>query len=216
VRAATVLGLDGIHDLGGMQGFGPVVIEPDEPVFHEPWERQGAGLVFGAFVSGHISGGRYRHAVERMDPTWYLASPYYEHMLTGITTVLVERGVITQAQLDAALGAPYPLAQRDLTPPITDPGPSVEEARWAVGDRVRVRDVHPSGHCRAPRYVRGRPGTIVRVDGAFPLLDVEAHSDVGRIEPTYSVRFEAVDLWGTAGDPVHVDLWESHLEALDG
>jgi nitrile hydratase subunit beta len=208
--------VDGIHDLGGMHGFGPVEIEPDEPFFHEPWERRGAGLVFASFASGHISGGRYRHAVERMDPAWYLASPYYERMVTGVTTVLAEVGAIERAQLDDALGAPFPLARPDATPRLTDPGPSVETPRWAVGDAVRVRDLHPSGHTRCPRYVRGRRGTVVRIDGVAPNLDVEAHCDTGRLEPTYSVRFEAQELWGAAGDPVHVDLWESHLEDDDG
>lgn len=208
--------MDGIHDLGGMQGFGPVEIEPDEPWFHAPWERRAAGIVFAAFSTGHVSGGRYRHAIERMDPSWYLASPYYEHMLTGITTVLCEKGVISQADLDDALGEAFPLSRPDRVPQAADASPSIDVHRWQVGDRVRVRDIHPVGHTRCPRYVRARSGTIVRLDGVFSLLDVEAHSATGRSEPTYSVRFEADELWGTPSDPVHVDLWESHLEDHHG
>jgi nitrile hydratase beta subunit len=209
--------MDGIHDLGGMHGFGPVAIEPDEPFFHEPWERRAAGLVFATFMSGRLTGGRYRHAVERMDPAWYLASPYYEHMMTGITTALVEGGAVTQAQLDESLGAPFPLSRPDRTPPITDPGASIDRHRWSVGDAVRVRTVQPTGHTRCPRYVRGKRGTVVRLDGVFTVLDVEAHATAGAPrEPTYSVRFEALELWGRPGDPVHVDLWERHLEDPGG
>jgi nitrile hydratase len=208
--------MDGIHDLGGMHGFGPVVVEPDEPFFHEPWERRAAGLSFASFASGRMTGGRYRHAIERMDPAWYLAAPYYERMLTGVATVLVETGVIEQPRLDEVLGAPFALARPDTTPRIADAGPSITTHRWTVGDLVRVRDEHPAGHTRCPRYVRGKRGRVVRCDDVFPLLDVEAHADRGRSEPTYSVRFEADELWSEAGDPVHVDLWESHLEDADG
>lgn len=208
--------MDGIHDLGGMHGFGPVVVEQDEPYFHQSWERRAAGISLACFASGRMTGGRYRHAVERMHPAWYLDAAYYERMVTGVVTVLVEGGAITQSQLDGALGALFPLSSPDTTPRVPDAGRSALEHKWIVGDRVRVRDVHPIGHTRCPRYVRGKQGTIVRLDGVFPLLDVEAHADKGRREPTYSVRFEADELWGELGDPVHVDLWESHLEDGDG
>ena len=85
-----------------------------------------------------------------------------------------------------------------------------------MGDEVRVRDFHPLGHTRAPLYVRGNPGVVVRLDGVFSLPDVQVHCDQQRREPTYSVRFEASELWGAPGDPVHVDLWESYLEAARG
>jgi nitrile hydratase len=205
--------MDGIHDLGGKQGYGPVVVEPDEPVFHEAWERRAARVVFGSFMLGRFGGGEYRHAIERMEPAWYLTSPYYEHMLTGVATCLVEKGVIDRAALDAQLGAPFDLATPAAAPRLDDPGDSALEPAFAVGDVVRVRNMHPRGHTRCPGYVRGCRGTVVRVDGAFSVPDVEAHCDGRRTEPTYSVRFEAAALWGEQGDPVHVDLWESYLEA---
>jgi nitrile hydratase len=204
--------MDGIHDLGGKQGYGPVEIEPEEPVFHEPWERRAARVVFGSFMVGRFNGGEYRHAIERMQPAWYLTSPYYEHMLTGVATCLVEKGVIDRAELDERLGASFDLATPATTPRIDDPGDSAMVPAFAVGDAVRVRNVHSSGHTRCPGYVRGRRGTVVRVDGISSVPDVEAHCDDRRTEPTYSVRFEADALWGASGDPVHVDLWESYLE----
>jgi nitrile hydratase len=205
--------MDGIHDLGGRQGYGAVVIEPDEPVFHEVWERRAARVVFGSFMVGGFNGGEYRHAIERMEPAWYLTSPYYEHMLTGVATCLVEKGVIDRAELDACLGASFDLATPATPPRLGDPGDSAEGPAFAVGDVVRVRNTHPVGHTRCPGYVRGCRGVVVRVDGASSVPDVEAHCDGRRQEPAYSVRFEAEALWGESGDPVHVDLWESYLEA---
>ncbi len=203
--------MDGVHDLGGMQGFGPVEMEVDEPVFHADWERRAYRLTISSMMAGHLNG-RFRHAIERMDPAWYLASPYYEHWLTATATGLKECGLITQEELDDRLGAPYPVARPVRAPQLEDPGPSVEFHRYRIGDMVRVREWHPLGHTRAPRYTQGKPGVVVRLDGVFSVPDVEYHCERQRREPTYSVRFEAFDLWGSPGDPVHVDLWESYLE----
>jgi nitrile hydratase len=202
--------MDGVHDMGGVQGYGPVVIEPNEPVFHTDWERRAARLMMSAAASGVLEG-LFRHAIERMDPGWYIESPYYEHWLTAAVTGFVERGLITQDELDAKLGAPFPIARPIRAPRLPEPGPSSDAHRFAVGDHVRVREWHPLGHTRAPRYVQGKTGVVVRLDGVFSVPDVEYHSDEKRFEPTYSVRFEARELWGEDGDPVHVDLWESYL-----
>src|SRR3954471_12879626 len=179
--------MDGIHDLGGKQGYGPVVIESEEPVFHEAWERRAARVIFGSFMLGRFNGGEYRHAIERMEPAWYLTSPYYEHMLTGVATCLVEKGVIDRSELDARLGAPFDLATPAASPRLDEPGESTMVPAFAVGDAVRVRNAHPHGHTRCPGYVRGRCGTVVRVDGVASVPDVEAHCDGRRAAPTYSV-----------------------------
>jgi nitrile hydratase len=194
--------VDGVHDLGEM--------EEDEPVFHADWERRAFRLTVASMLAGYLNG-RFRHAVERMDPAWYLASPYYEHWLTATATGLVEGGVITQQELDDRLGAPFPVARPARALRLDAPGASLEVHRYGVGDVVRVREWHPLGHTRAPLYVQGKPGVVVRHDGVFSVPDVEYHCDRKRNEPTYSVRFEAIDLWGSPGDPVHVDLWESYL-----
>ena len=170
------MSVDGIHDLGGVQGFGPVDIETDEQVFHADWERRAYRLTASAMLAGHLSG-RFRHAIERMDPTWYLSSPYYEHWLTATATALVEGGLITQEELDERLGAAYPVARPVRAPRLDDPGPSANTHRYGVGDAVHVREWHPLGHTRAPRYVQGKPGVVVRLDGVFSLPDVEYHCD---------------------------------------
>src|SRR6476660_8049246 len=138
--------MDGIHDLGGKAGYGPVVIEPDEPVFHEAWQRRAARVVFGSFMLGRFGGGEYRHAIERMAPAWYLTSPYYEHMLTGVAPCLVEKGVVDRAELDARLGATFDLATPASAPRLDDPGGSALEPAFVVGDVVHVRNVHTRGH----------------------------------------------------------------------
>jgi nitrile hydratase subunit beta len=206
--------VDGVHDLGGLQGFGSVEIEPCEPVFHADWERRAVRLSVAAMLGGHARG--LRHAIERMDPVWYLSSPYYEHWLTAIATGMVETGVIEKEELDERLGVPFDVANPVRATRLMDPGVSSSEHRFAVGDAVQVREWHPLGHTRAPRYVRGKRGVVVRLDGVFSVPDVEYHCDHTREEPTYSVRFESRVLWGERGDPVHVDLWESYLEAPDG
>jgi nitrile hydratase beta subunit len=205
--------VDGVHDLGGMQGFGPVVVELDEPVFHSDGERRACRLTIAAMLAGHLNG-RFRHAIERMDPGWYLDSSYYEHWLTATATGLLEGGLVTQDELDEHLGAPFPVSRPTRAPRLSEPGPSSHVHRFGVGQTVRVREWHPMGHTRAPRYVQDKQGVVVRLDGVFSLPDVEYHCDGTRVEPTYSIRFEAIELWGTTGDPVHVDLWESYLEAM--
>jgi nitrile hydratase len=206
--------VDGIHDLGGKQGFGGVVASPAEPVFHDRWEAVARALV--VIVAGAVdaSGGEFRHSIERMEPGHYLTSSYYEHWLTAAATLAVEHGLVALAELEALAGGRFPLSGTARAAAVADPGPDVDQPRFSVGDRVRVREWHPPGHTRCPGYVRGKTGMVVRVDGVHSVPDVEAHSQARRHEPTYSVRFDANDLWldGQRGVLVHVDLWDSYLE----
>jgi nitrile hydratase len=205
----------GIHDLGGMQGFGPVDAEPDEPVFHEPWEGRMFGLAGGALGAGGFNTPMFRHAIERMDPGHYLTSSYYEHWLTGVTTVLVEAGLVDQEELERRAGT-FPLSRPvavsgdtiDVTPPPASP-------RYTVGDAVRVRTLDFAGHTRCPSYVFGRRGTIVALEEPAPIPEVEAHRKEKLLETIYAVRFDGRELWGDGAEPgavVHVDLYERYLE----
>ncbi|HXJ33013.1 MAG TPA: nitrile hydratase subunit beta [Candidatus Eisenbacteria bacterium] len=204
--------MDGVHDLGGMGGFGAVEVEPNEPVFHEPWEARAFALNFlGIGVLRAYNVHEYRHAVERMDPAHYLAASYYERWLTGVATLLVEKGVVTRDELEARAGGPFPLS-RPAAPGRTADAPG-EGPRFAVGDTVLVRDVHPRGHTRAPRYVRGRRGVVLRVVRRFLFPDAAGHGLRAHKEHAYHVEFPAEDLWEDAGSraTVIVDLWESYL-----
>lgn len=207
--------MDGIHDLGGREGFGPVDVEPDEPGFHADWERRAWGVTTATFVLGLSNGGQFRHSIERMDPLHYLSSRYYEHWVTGVATRMVETGMADAAELERTAGGPFPLSRPVAATIHTKQ--AGEHAGFAVGDVVRVNPQSHRGHTRAPQYVRGRTGTVVRVDGATQLPDIEAHSADGRApsEPVYCVRFDAAELWGDSAEPnapVYIDLWQSYLE----
>jgi nitrile hydratase beta subunit len=206
--------VDGIHDLGGMQGLGRVAHSPAEPVFHHPWEAAARALLLAVAGAIEVSSGEFRHAIERMDPGHYLTSGYYEHWLTAAATLAVEHGLMTRSELEERAGGVFPLSGPVLAPPPAAADPGVSEPRFCTGDRVRVRDWHPPGHTRCPRYVRGHTGTVVRADGSHSLPDIEAHSSARHSEAAYSVRFDAADLWqdGQSGVWVHVDLWDSYLE----
>lgn len=200
-----------VHDLGGREGFGRVEREPDEPVFRSPWERRAFGVTMGTFVMGLSNGGQFRHAIERMDPQHYLDSPYYEHWITASATRLVETGRVDHAELERRAGGVFPLSLPETAPAVEDDDPNATvEPRFAVGDRVRVRAIETTGHTRAPGYLRSRVGTVVRVDPATPLSDVEAHSPDGRAhkEPQYCVRFDGPE----PNTLLHADLFDSYLE----
>ena len=218
--------MNGGHDLGGMHGFGPVRPEPDEPVFHHEWERRAFALTLACGGLGRWNLDMSRHARERIPPPRYLEASYYEIWLEGLQTLLVERGLLTERE--RATGCPAGPASVDLAVPGPDAvsrmlerGGSTrtgsEPGRYRVGDRVRVRNRHPLGHTRAPRYVRGRAGRIEYRHGTFVFPDAHAHGEGPRPQPLYSVRFSGAELWGRDGDPgsaVYVDLWEDYLEPV--
>ncbi len=213
-RTGRVVLVDGIHDLGGMQGFGAVAHSPAEPAFPQRWQAVARALLMVVAGAVEASGGEFRHSIERMEPGHYLTSGYYEHWLTAAATLAVEHGLVTRAELEARAVGRFPLSGPVLAPPVASAGPDVGGPRFGVGDRVRVREWHPPGHTRCPGYVRGKAGAVVRVDGTHSVPDVEAHGTARRYEPTYSVRFDAADLWrdGQHGVSVQVDLWDSYLE----
>jgi nitrile hydratase beta subunit len=217
VKAQKDGGVDGVHDLGGMQGFGPVEIEADEQAFHREWEGRTFALAGAALGTGRFNTPMFRHAIERMDPGHYLTSPYYEHWLTAIATLLVEEEMISRDELEARvdwfpLSRPRSIDAADVSSPPVDRSP-----RFAVGDVVRVRDVQFAGHTRCPRYVRGRTGVVTRLEPLAPVPEVEAHRRERVLELTYCVRFEPGKLWGEAAEAntaVHVDLYEHYLEPV--
>src|SRR4051794_40301792 len=188
-------GVDGIHDLGGKQGFGPVEVEEDEPVFHEPWERTARAITFATVVQvENPSTSKFRHAIERMEPAHYLASSYYEHWLTAAATLAVDAGLVTRDDLERRAGGTFPLSGPERPGDVETTAP--HQQRFSVGDRVRVRNIHLPGHTRCPVYIRGKVGTVTRLDGEWSIPDVEAHAPDRVPEATYSVRFEADELWG--------------------
>jgi nitrile hydratase beta subunit len=202
--------MDGIHDLGGKQGFGPVRYTVNATAFHSRWEVR-ANALYGLSVRlGILNMDEYRHAIERMDPRHYLSASYYERSLTGLATLLVEKGVVTREELERRAGGSFPLS----APSAPGRSNAAGRERFAIGDRVRVRNDSVPGHMRMPGYVRGKPGVVVGISPAYPFPDAHAHAVASDDEPTYDVRFRSEDLWPGSCDAalVHVGVFESYLE----
>lgn len=209
--------MDGPHDLGGKTGFGEVTREANEPVFHHPWE--GLAWALNILAIGKLRAYKadtYRHAVERMEPSWYRGTRYYERMLTGATTLLVEQGVVSLEDLERRAGGWVPLSNPVARLPVLQTEHSeTPKARFSPGDAVRVIAKTTPGHTRCPAYVRGKEGVIRLV---YPLAyypELRAHSAVKRREHSYAVEFAAAHLWneGDLSQTVLVELFESYLEA---
>jgi nitrile hydratase len=219
--------VNGVHDMGGMQGFGPVKREANEPVFHARWEARVLAIrrALGGWRKWNIDAGRY--SIETLPPADYLCMSYYEKWFASAVKLALQSGLITQRELETGHRDPsVPVA----TPPLTADkvmtviragGPTKRETnatpRFASGQAVRARDINPIGHTRLPRYVRGRQGTIECHHGAHVFPDSNARFEGEKPQYLYTVRFEARELWGEAAnrsDAVFVDLWEDYLEAV--
>lgn len=217
--------MNGPHDLGGAQGFGPIAPEANEPVFHAEWERRAAALSLAMNATGMWNIDMVRHARERIPPVEYAAASYYEKWLKGLERLLVEHGLATQAELDAGRSAAPPIALR-RTPRAADiagmlaKGSHYERqpsaaALYKPGDEVRARVMNPIGHTRLPRYVRGRRGRIASVHGVHVFPDSNAAGLGEDPQWLYSVAFDAREVWGPEareGDQIRIDLWEPYLE----
>ena len=212
--------VNGIHDMGGMHGFGPVPVEVNEPLFHAPWESRVLGMAFQVVAAGWSNIDAFRHAIERLEPATYLSVGYYGRWLRALETILVEADVLEPGELDARLaGAP---ARAGAIPPAAPRHgafggvlrPIDSTPRFSVGDQVVARNVHPPGHTRLPRYVRGKRGVVRRVHPACVFPDTHAHGLGEHPQYVYGVRFGAVELWGADAEPgstVHLDLFEEYL-----
>jgi nitrile hydratase subunit beta len=205
--------MDGMHDLGGKQGFGRVRYTLDAPAFHAEWEVRANSLYAFAVRCGVFNMDEYRYAIERMEPRHYLSASYYERSLTGLATLCVEKGLVTLEELERRAEGAFPLA----APGVQGRANVASRERFEPGDRVRVRDDHVPGHVRMPGYIRGKSGVVVGVSPPYPFPDAHAHGIEAQDEPTYDVRFRAQDLWPDACDPalVHVGVFESYLRRDD-
>ena len=223
--------MNGVHDLGGMHGFGPVEPEPNEPVFHHDWERRTFALAHSVMGARLANVDEFRRTIERMPPAHYLDSSYYEHWLYAIETLLKEKGVLDDAAQASAQSTQEPAdetaddnalwAAPDAAAPARVSGSvalrhdSKFKPRFSKGDRIVARNFNPPGHTRNPRYARGRRGVIARDWGTFVFPDTHAHGIKAKPQHCYSVEFTARELWGKdfpARDRIYIDLWESYIE----
>ncbi len=212
--------MNGIHDMGGMHGFGRVVVEPNETVFHAEWEKRALGMAYQVVGLGWVSVDAFRHGIERIDPVTYLTVGYYGRWLAALERLLVEVGVLTTGDVDARMaGRPTPIPP---AMPATPSGPSLgfvreiqRAPRFHVGDAVRPRVTSPAGHTRLPRYVAGRRGVVHRLQPSCVFPDTNARGQGESPQYLYNVRFDATELWGPdteAGVALHIDLFEPYLE----
>jgi nitrile hydratase subunit beta len=202
--------MDGIHDLGGKQGFGRVRHSPSAAVFHAAWEKRANALYGLAVRRGLFNMDEYRHAIERMEPRHYMAASYYERTLTSLASLCVEKGLVTQEELERRAGGAFPLA----LPSAAGRSNAPLREHFEIGDRVKVRLDFVPGHARLPAYLRGKQGVVVGVSPAYPFPDAHAHGVPAADEPTFDVRFSTAELWPDAADAafVHVGVFQSYLE----
>jgi len=219
--------MNGAHDMGGVMGFGPVVAEKNEPVFHFEWEARvrAMTMAMGAPMGSNIDEGRF--AREDRSPSDYLSKTYYELWFAGLIRMLRDRGLVVAEELTAARSmhpakpVPRILRAEDVASVLAKGRPygrTIQQAaRFKPGDRVRARNMHPTGHTRLPRYVRGHIGTVMHIHGAHVFPDSNAAGLGEDPQWLYNVRFAGRELWGETVDPtltVSVDAWETYLEPI--
>ena len=222
--------MDGIHDMGGMHGFGPLDVQADAMPFHEEWEGRMFALNCALLAATGMPLDTARNGIEQLPPGDYLTQPYFGRWLYAMCRSLVESGVFTPEQMklieqgkapelpvmQAAEGSSTTASGLGLALRGVSPKREIsEEAVFKVGESVRARVTHQPGHTRMPRYVRGRQGVVVADRGGHVFPDTNALGLGENPQRLYSVRFGAQELWGesaNARDSVTLDLWESYLE----
>lgn len=217
--------MNGVHDMGGLQGMGPIRYEKDEPVFHALWEGRMYGINASLRAIGKWNLDAWRHQIELLTPAEYLRMTYYERWLQINEELTVKHGLVTSMEM--ATGRPDVGSAR-ATPVLTAADSSryldrklpssydpQVQPQFEVGQNVRARNLNPTGHTRLPRYVRGKIGRISRDHGVYTFPDTNAHFQGEKRQHVYSVRFAARELWGEHASPkdsVHLDLWDDYLE----
>lgn len=217
--------MNGAQDLGGQMGFGPINPEKDEPYFHAEWEKRALALTLAMGATGQWNIDTSRHARETLHPAEYLAKSYYDVWITGLEKLMRARNLVTDDELRTGrmTEAPKPVARilkaGDVAAALARGGPCAREItappRFAAGQKVRTKNINPTGHTRLPRYARGKIGVIELVHGGFVFPDTNAHGEGENPQWLYTVTFTGPALWGDGADEmlaVSIDAWESYLE----
>jgi nitrile hydratase subunit beta len=211
--------MNGIHDMGGMHGMGPIQYEKNEPVYHAEWESRVDAMT--AAVRGKVPGG-LRQGIEQLLAADYLRMSYYERWYESLVWRLISAKVATRAEIESGRSAEPKAASTNAysaaeAVALLSLNRSARRdislaARFQVGQQVRARNINPVGHTRLPRYARGRLGIVDQLRGVFPIPDAGAG---GRPQNLYSIRFSARELWGeqlAPQDAVYIDMWDDYLE----
>jgi nitrile hydratase subunit beta len=217
--------MNGLHDMGGMDGFGKVEAESNEPMFHERWEGRVLAMIRSLGAAGAFNLDMFRFAQESLPPQVYLESSYYQRWLRGLERLLTVRGFVAPAEVIES-HAQQPAKQLKHGKFTIDDVERVmvrgkfgrhqqAPAKFKLDDRVRARNIHPLTHTRLPRYARGRVGVIERNHGCHVFPDSSAIDDGENPQWLYTVVFDGRELWGADGDPtvkVSIDAFEPYLE----
>jgi nitrile hydratase subunit beta len=217
--------MNGVHDMGGMDGFGKVEAEPNEPVFHHDWEGRVMAMMRAMGATGAFNIDTMRYHFETLPPAIYLACTYYQKWFLGLEDMLIDKGFISASEVAAGHSATSakPLKRGKFTLNDVDRimarGKFGREAsapaKFKIGDRVRARNMHPATHTRLPRYTRGHVGVIERNLGCNVFPDTSAMGGGENPQWLYTVVFDGVELWGADSDPtvkVSIDAFEPYLE----
>jgi nitrile hydratase subunit beta len=225
--------VDGPHDIGGRDGFGPVRSTPGYRPFPTEWERRIFGVALALVGQRVMTMDEVRYARERMAPAEYLGSRYFEQWLASVETCLDEAGVHSMTEVDCGVAA-LAAAPVDNRPNLPRPElldqllttmrrglprgePPRVKASYSPGDSVRTISYSAPGHSRLPQYARGREGRVTAVLEPRPIPDRATHGEGTDPVPVYRVRFDGEELWGPRAEPhttVDLDLWESYLRPL--
>ncbi len=218
--------MNGIHDMGGMHGFGKILPEVDEAVFHGDWEGRVLGLQRALLYTRAFNIDMFRDAQEKLPAEVYLRASYYERWLLALTQCAVKKGLVSPDELDAGHAMRSgPALERVMTSGDAPAGfirapfgrAITREARFRKGDQVRTINEHPEGHTRLPRYARDKVGTVAAVVGFHVCPDSVVAGRGEDPQWLYTVEFTGRELWGQMADPsliVSVEAFEPYLEAL--
>lgn len=226
--------MNGIHDMGGLHGFGLVVREKDEPVFHSYWESRVFCMTQVLDTKGIWNLDEHRHEIELMNAADYITAGYYGRWLFAMERLLARKDILRADEVQRRVNELHqgavqlsPADEGERAWPLPDERKvrwgawrreQIVQPRFSVGDRVRVRNIHPEGHTRVTAYARGKVGVIDRVNAeAWVFPDTRAHYRGENTQAVYGVRIAATELWGPQAEDntsVYIDLSEDHLEPV--
>ena len=216
--------MDGIHDVGGKQGFGRIKVTTEDPPFPTEWEARAFGIAKATTTASDYSVDKFRYTREQLPPLEYLTAPYFEQWMRSTMAMLVGSGLVTAEEL--ANGHTDGTQKLDINPPKSAEdaraaiavsarfdGPYDGEPAFACGDQIYVSPDAPSGHTRLPQYVRGRMGHVLAYQGAHSVPEDNVRN-IKTYEPLYTVAFAIGDLFEErkgSPDQINVEIWERFL-----
>ena len=218
--------MNGIHDMGGMDNFGPVVPEENEPVFHDDWERKIFALTIAMFPAGYCNVDEMRRTTECIEPAVYLRAKYYQKWLLTLESIALEKDILTEEEIESGRSireeggfkldaVPAEMIQYAMSNPISARVDKEIEPKFKVGDEIIAKNLHPLHHTRIPRYIRGKRGVIEQDHGVFLLADTNAHGGPDKPQHVYTVKFSARELWGEDAAPkdtLCIDLHDDYMD----